>query len=277
MSDLRVRLSTGVVFAAVLLSSTFVHPLTLLVFYGITNALALAEFQLITSRMSNNRPNRFGFERFFNVVIGSAIYLVIALSGLCYIEAFWVALVVPLLFIFFIKALFTAPPNQLGRIATNSMGIIWVSIPLGLAAYIANIDCQFEPMRFIMIILFTWAQDSFAYLVGSRIGRTKLFPSISPKKTWEGLAGGLIACVIWAVIVSFFYPIYSTGIWIAIGLITAVFGIFGDLIESLLKRNLKIKDTGTFLPGHGGILDRFDALIFAIPFVALFLFLLKRL
>jgi phosphatidate cytidylyltransferase len=121
------------------------------------------------------------------------------------------------------------------------------------------------------ILFLTWANDTGAYLVGSRIGKTPLFPRISPKKTWEGTIGGGIMCILTGFAIHYFLGILTLTDWLIIGVIVAVFGTIGDLIESMLKRSVGVKDSGSFMPGHGGFLDRFDAFIFAIPFVFLYL------
>jgi phosphatidate cytidylyltransferase len=127
------------------------------------------------------------------------------------------------------------------------------------------------PMGFFLLL---WTNDTGAYLAGKSFGKHKLFERISPKKTWEGSIGGLALAIAVAYGVSFlptFVDITKTD-WLVIGFLVAVFGSFGDLFESLLKRNLKIKDSGTILPGHGGVLDRFDGLFLAVP--AMFFYLL---
>jgi len=128
--------------------------------------------------------------------------------------------------------------------------------------------------------LLIWTNDTMAYLVGSKIGRHKLFERISPKKTWEGSIGGAIFTLTLAYFLNMFLSWifgfdgeFSRVDWIVIGLIVIIFGTLGDLIESLLKRNLAVKDTGSILPGHGGLLDRFDAFLFSFPFILSYILL----
>ena len=120
-----------------------------------------------------------------------------------------------------------------------------------------------------------WTNDTFAYLVGKNFGKNKLFPSVSPKKTIEGFAGGLVFTIIGGTLLANYYIMASTlYIWIVIAAIVSVFSTLGDLIESKLKRVAGIKDTGNIMPGHGGILDRLDSIIFVIPFINLFYLIL---
>ncbi len=130
---------------------------------------------------------------------------------------------------------------------------------------------SFTPNIVAGILFLTWANDTGAYLVGSKIGKTPLFPRISPKKTWEGTVGGGILCLLTGFAIHRFLGVLSLTDWLIIGGIVAVFGTLGDLIESMLKRSVGVKDSGSFMPGHGGFLDRFDAFLFALPFVFLYL------
>ncbi|MEO0775984.1 MAG: phosphatidate cytidylyltransferase, partial [Bacteroidota bacterium] len=125
------------------------------------------------------------------------------------------------------------------------------------------------------LLLLTWSNDTAAYLVGSRIGKTPLFPRISPKKTWEGSLGGVVITFLIAFLISQWFREHSTKQWLVLAGIVAIFGSTGDLVESMLKRSENIKDSGNLLPGHGGVLDRFDAFIFLLPFATAYLLLIK--
>ena len=123
----------------------------------------------------------------------------------------------------------------------------------------------------LSMFLIIWGNDTFAYLVGKSIGKRKLFEKISPKKTIEGFAGGLVACVIIAIILSLFLKGQSIYFWIIFAVINSVFGTIGDLVESMFKRKAGVKDSGKIIPGHGGILDRLDSIIFVIPFIFIYI------
>lgn len=139
---------------------------------------------------------------------------------------------------------------------------------------IANYNKEFTPKILLGVFILAWVNDTFAYLVGKNFGKQKLFPRISPKKTVEGFLGGLFfACV-----ASYFIAIYTNTLnfnhWLIMAIIMSVFGTIGDLIESKFKRQANVKDSGVIMPGHGGLLDRLDSIIFASPFVYVFLRLL---
>ena len=129
----------------------------------------------------------------------------------------------------------------------------------------------YNPYILINILILIWVNDSFAFLVGKNFGKTKLFPSVSPKKTVEGFIGGVVFSVITGAIISYFNQTFNTNTWIVIALIMSVIGSIGDLVESNFKRHANVKDSGNIMPGHGGMLDRLDSLFFATPFVYLYL------
>tara|TARA_B110001454_G_C12716384_1_gene432738 strand:+ start:822 stop:1616 length:795 start_codon:yes stop_codon:yes gene_type:complete len=141
--------------------------------------------------------------------------------------------------------------------------IFLVLLPIYKGAY--------NPYLMISILVMIWVNDSFAFLVGKNIGKRKLFVSVSPKKTQEGFLGGLVFALIAAYIISLFNKDFSTINWLIIALIVSVIGTIGDLVESKFKRQANIKDSGAIMPGHGGMLDRLDSLLFAAPFVYLYI------
>lgn len=151
----------------------------------------------------------------------------------------------------------------------------YIIIPFIITNYVAVGKNGYNPKILISILILIWANDTFAYLVGKNFGKNKLFPSVSPKKTIEGFIGGMLFTIISSVLLSKFYIESNIlYIWITIALIVSVFSTLGDLIESKLKRSAGIKDTGTIMPGHGGILDRLDSILFVVPYINLFYLIL---
>ncbi|WP_405607144.1 phosphatidate cytidylyltransferase [Polaribacter sp. Asnod1-A03] len=130
---------------------------------------------------------------------------------------------------------------------------------------------EYNPYLMISILIIIWVNDSFAFLVGKNLGKRKLFPSVSPKKTIEGFLGGLVFALIAAIIIGTFNDDFIIGNWLIIAFLVSVIGTIGDLIESKFKRQANVKDSGDIMPGHGGILDRLDSLLFAAPFVYLYI------
>ena len=127
----------------------------------------------------------------------------------------------------------------------------------------------------LSMYVFIWINDTGAYLSGVTLGKHKLFPRISPKKSWEGSIGGALATTASAFAIAHLFPFMSVAQWIGMALVVVVFGTFGDLTESMMKRHLDIKDSGRILPGHGGILDRLDSMLLAIPAVVIYLLILS--
>lgn len=146
------------------------------------------------------------------------------------------------------------------------IGYVYVLIPYALLYQIAYSDGVYAPYAVLGLFLLVWTNDTMAYLIGSRWGRFKLVEQISPKKTWEGTIGGGICTVIVAWALSTFLRDFKPAVWMALGVVVAIFGTIGDLVESKLKRSAGVKDSGDLLPGHGGLLDRFDAFQFMLPY-----------
>lgn len=172
--------------------------------------------------------------------------------------------------------LFRNKPNPFLNIAITIGGILYVILPFILLGFIAisfKSTFEYSPILIISIFLLIWSNDTFAYLVGSFIGKNKMYERISPGKTWEGTIGGAILTVASSFLIYKWFGILELHDWIIISAIVAVFGTLGDLVESMLKRSVGVKDSGNIMPGHGGILDRFDSLIMVAPFVFLYLIL----
>jgi phosphatidate cytidylyltransferase len=134
---------------------------------------------------------------------------------------------------------------------------------------------SYEPFIIIYILILIWSNDSFAYLVGKNFGKRKLFESVSPNKTIEGFLGGILFTIVAAVVVSYYSDLFSRIHWIILSVMVSVLGTVGDLVESKFKREAKIKDSGNIMPGHGGMFDRLDSLLFIAPFVYLYIYFLN--
>jgi phosphatidate cytidylyltransferase len=173
---------------------------------------------------------------------------------------------------FFIKLYRKTALKPFTNIAFTFLGVFYVAVPFGLL----NV-CAFSPagvfdwQLVLGILVLHWASDSGAYFAGVRFGRTKLFERVSPKKSWEGFLGGAAAALVMSLVLAHFTSSYPLWIWLGIAAIIVVAGTYGDLVESLFKRSIHIKDSGKTIPGHGGFLDRFDGLLLSVPFIATFL------
>lgn len=157
------------------------------------------------------------------------------------------------------------------NLAYTFLGLVYVALPFALLHTIAFYRGQYEPGIVAGILFLTWASDTGGYFAGLSFGRTKLFERISPRKTWEGFAGSAALGLAMAWVLSGFIEVLPLWKWIVLSILAFTAGTFGDLVESLFKRSLHTKDSGSILPGHGGFLDRFDAMLLSLPFIAAFL------
>lgn len=181
-----------------------------------------------------------------------------------------------LFFVVFICELYRRKENPLVNIAATLTGILYVAFPLLLLGLLGTEGWSSMRWGIIGFIVIVWANDVGAYLVGVAFGRTRLFERISPKKSWEGFFGGLALAVAVGITIGWLleggggFLGKHTVFWAGLSMVVVVSGVFGDLVESMLKRLVLIKDSGGVIPGHGGFLDRFDTLLFSVPFVYLY-------
>jgi phosphatidate cytidylyltransferase len=178
----------------------------------------------------------------------------------------------------FVSELYLKRENPVLNWACALLSQFYVALPyalLNVLAFSPNHDngADYNPMIPLSVFVFIWLNDTGAYCVGSLIGKHRLFERISSKKSWEGFIGGCIWVMSFSFVFAHFFPVFSLAKWIGLALTVVVFGTWGDLIESLLKRWLGVKDSGYILPGHGGMLDRFDSALLAIPATVIYLFL----
>jgi phosphatidate cytidylyltransferase len=157
------------------------------------------------------------------------------------------------------------------NIAFTFLGIFYVAVPIALLNHAVFEGGRYNYEVILGSLLILWASDTGAYFAGTRFGKHKLFERISPKKSWEGFWGGALLASVMTFVLSLYFTSLTIVDWLVIGLIIIIGGTFGDLVESLLKRSIEIKDSGTSLPGHGGFLDRFDGLLISAPFIAAYL------
>jgi len=187
-------------------------------------------------------------------------------------------IMVPMLtFTFFIKLYKKKDPKPFVNLGYTFLGIIYVALPFALLNELAFWKGDFQPLLVIGVFIILWSNDSGAYLAGRLFGRRKLFERISPKKTWEGFFGGAIIALLASFLYWRFTDTLSIDQWLCIAAIIATTGTLGDLVESLFKRSIEIKDSGSLIPGHGGFLDRFDGLLLSMPFILTFIKFYARL
>jgi len=272
VKNLITRALAGVVFVALIIGAIFWHPLVVFALFFAFNGIALFEF----TRMFANKS--YAIQAPSIIFAGSIVYLLIGAYANALIDSQALLFIIPLVFVFFIASLYKISDKPFEELGIKVLSIVYISVPFGLFNIVENRALlgsgDNEPLFLMAFFLLVWSSDTFAYLSGVSFGKHRLFERISPKKSWEGSIGGGIATLIIAWVFGFYSQIFTPWIWVLIALIIVVTAIYGDLIESLLKRSMKVKDSGSIMPGHGGILDRFDAAIFSIPFYVFLLSLL---
>ena len=177
---------------------------------------------------------------------------------------------IPVVFFMFLIGILLSKGNQPTRKAGHiAAGWIYIGFSFACIPVLLLQEYEYQPHILLGILLLTWSNDSLAYFIGSAIGKKPLFKAVSPNKTLEGSFGGLIGTLIIVWIIGLLIPNYFNPFWWGMALICTVFGTLGDLVESMFKRHYQIKDTGNIMPGHGGLLDRFDAMILILPFATI--------
>lgn len=274
MQGLLRRVITAIFFVVVMLGGIYGGQYPFVILFAVITALCLWEFFSITMDRNQKRDR---IRKVIGLIFGLTPFVMVSMLKLNLLNSpedfvlYTSLLCFPIIFLCFIYELFAASEKPFENVAFIILGMVYIGTPFALVDFIAFDGEQFRANSVFGLLLLTWINDTAAYLVGSQIGKNKLFPRISPKKTWEGSIGGGLFTLMLAGCLGYFFEEQSVFEWIVLGGIVVIFGSIGDLIESMLKRSYKIKDSGTLLPGHGGLLDRFDAFIFLVPFATAYI------
>lgn len=278
LKNLTARTITGILFVAIMVTC-FLQPFNMIIVFAIITGLATWEFTGLVNKHKHVNVNRL-------ISTVASVYFFLAVAGVnngaIQTNAVFVPYLLTIIYLF-ISGLYTKSDDSVNDWAYTMLSQLYIALPFSMINVIAfrqaadglNYYYYLLPLS---IFIFLWTNDTGAYCAGSLFGKHKLFPRISPAKSWEGSIGGGILVLI---VASIMYYIESQGEnlsglnlieWLGLGLVVVVFGTLGDLVESLLKRTLGIKDSGNMLPGHGGILDRFDSSLMAIPAAVVYLY-----
>lgn len=269
------RTITGVLFVAILVNCILYSPLSFGILFTLICALSVHEFSHLVNQSGDINTNK------IITALGGA-YLFLALMGFC-TSAADARVFLPylgILLYLMITELYLKKKNPIGNWAFSMLSQLYVALPFALLNVLAfqnspeTSSVTYNPILPLSIFVFIWLSDTGAYCVGSLIGKHRLFERISPKKSWEGSIGGGVFSVASAFVFAYFFPFMPMWQWAGLAVVVVIFGTWGDLTESLMKRQLGIKDSGNILPGHGGMLDRFDSALMAIPAAVLYLYIL---
>jgi len=266
------RSLTGGVFIIVMLGAILISPWTLFILLLAISGIALFEYYRMF-QIRGYSPLVYG-----GIGAGFIILSFVFLERQSYIHGKYLELLmVPIVGLWF-SFIFIKREEIIRSVMVTLTGVIYILLPLSLIPFLTQNELtgnSYNPEILIGVLLIIWTYDSGAYISGVLFGKHKMAPSISPKKSWEGFFGGMIFAILVGILYSKFTSLLNIQDWIILSIIIVLAGTTGDLFESILKREAGVKDSGKIMPGHGGILDRFDSLLLIVPFVFLYLYLIK--
>lgn len=285
MKNFITRAITGIIFVAVMAYSFF-DPLKMTILFAIITGLTVWEFTGLVNNREKIQVNRF-------ICTAAAVFFFFAVTGFCSEmtpSSVFIPYLITLIYLF-VSGLFTKNEDPVNDWAYSMMSQMYIALPLSCISImafrnVAGVGVAYNALLPLSIFIFLWMNDTGAYLSGSLFGKHKLFPRVSPGKSWEGSIGGAIVVLLVAALIAWVdqnlllqtLGVQETGLstaeWLGLGVVVVVFGTLGDLVESLFKRTLKVKDSGNILPGHGGMLDRFDSSLMAIPAAVVYIYTL---
>ncbi|MGP1481400.1 MAG: phosphatidate cytidylyltransferase [Hoylesella enoeca] len=279
--NLIVRTITGVLFIAIMVSG-FLRPQAMVFLFSLITGLTIWEYCSLVNELKTVTVNRF-------IATVAGVYFFLAVAGINsgYIQTNGVFVPYLLTIVYlFVSELYTRNENAIHDWAYTMLSQMYIALPFSMINVLAfrqapDGDIHYYYLLPLSVFIFLWTNDTGAYCSGSLLGKHKLFPRISPAKSWEGSIGGALFVLIAAAVVGYLESQSNalSGLtivqWLDLGLVVTVFGTWGDLVESLFKRTLGIKDSGNILPGHGGMLDRFDSSLMAIPASVVYLYTLS--
>ena len=279
--NLIVRTITGVLFIAIMVSG-FLRPQAMVFLFSLITGLTIWEYCSLVNELKTVTVNRF-------IATVAGVYFFLAVAGINsgYIQTNGVFVPYLLTIVYlFVSELYTRNENAIHDWAYTMLSQMYIALPFSMINVLAfrqapDGDIHYYYLLPLSVFIFLWTNDTGAYCSGSLLGKHKLFPRISPAKSWEGSIGGALFVLIAAAVVGYLESQSNalSGLtivqWLGLGLVVTVFGTWGDLVESLFKRTLGIKDSGNILPGHGGMLDRFDSSLMAIPASVIYLYTLS--
>ncbi len=279
MKNMAVRAVTGILFVAAIVVC-FLNPVAMAFLFAVATGLTVWEFAGLVNKRDGVDTNRF-------ICTVAGVYLFFAITGFTSGQTpstVFIPYLVTLIYLL-VAELYAKNPDPIQTWAYTMMSQLYIALPFSMVSVLAfratPEGVVFTSLMPLSVFVFLWTNDTGAYCCGSLLGRHKLFPRVSPGKSWEGSVGGAVFVMAVSALVWYLADAYGVndlqlGLaqWLGLGLVVVVFGTWGDLVESLFKRTLGIKDSGNILPGHGGMLDRFDSSLLAFPAAVVYLYTL---
>ena len=280
MKNFIIRTITGIIFVAAIVAS-FLRPEAMVLLFSIVTGLTIWEFTGLVNEREHVAINRF-------ICTVAGVYFFFAMTYFCSDlyggvakSVVFIPYLITIIYLL-IAELYLKQDDPVQDWAYTMLSQMYIALPFSMLNVLAFTSDSsgvvvFNTLLPLSVFVFLWMNDTGAYCVGSLIGRQKLFPRISPGKSWEGSIGGAVVVLAVAAAISIYIDdvMLTLPQWLGLGLVVVVFGTWGDLVESLFKRTLGIKDSGNILPGHGGMLDRFDSSLLAIPAAVVYLYTLS--
>jgi phosphatidate cytidylyltransferase len=290
MKNIFLRAITGVIVVAAIVAAILWSPFAFLAIFAILAGGVLHEFYTLI-----NVTKEVHITRLIHCCGGALLFVCTFCTNAHLTSDAVYLLFLVYMMTLFICLLFSKRSNPIRELAYIIIGLVYIAMPIAMLNNVAFHTVQFNvhsindysPIFLLSLFMFIWIYDTGAYLTGMTFGKHKLCPTISPKKSWEGVWGGILFCILlgWGLSFDGFWNFIGINIhdgirlshleWIGMGIVVAIFSTFGDLIESFVKRAVGVKDSGTILPGHGGLWDRFDSLLMATPALVIYLYLIK--
>lgn len=274
MNNFLKRTVTALVYAVVMLAGTILHPVSFALIFAVILFFTLSEFFSVTKRSD------FFALRITGHVLAQVFFFICFFVANKFVDPVFLLLPISFIIFVFIAELFRNSINTFKNSAMSLFGLLYIALPFSLLNFIVSpgiiTDKIFYPWILAGLYFIIWVYDSAAYITGSLFGKHKIAANISPGKSWEGFIGGTVFAVVMGILNAVLFQKVSMVNWIIIALLAVTFGTLGDFFESKLKRELGIKDSGSVLPGHGGLLDRFDSLLFAAPVIFIWLNIMDK-
>jgi phosphatidate cytidylyltransferase len=268
MKETLTRSLTGIVFVALIIFSLLLHPVAYLVLFGLACTGAWIEITRLF-------PERFSpAMAIAGTVLVDACFLLVFFFASGSLSGTWLLLFPAALLLIAIPAGFTGPTPGRSPALLIPL-IIWLTAgfsSMHLLAWLPGKDASYSPRWILFTFYLLWMNDTLAYVTGRLMGKHPIWPRVSPSKTWEGAVGGTFFTLALAIVFSMYFTRLSLLEWTVFAILVILFGSLGDFLESWIKRKAGVKDSGSLLPGHGGILDRFDSFLLSMPFVTIFLY-----
>jgi phosphatidate cytidylyltransferase len=266
LPELAQRVIAGVVGAGIILTSILWNEWSYFTVFFLISMFSMLEFYKLLGLYGNLPLRSYGT---LNGLMMFTLTFLIEKGILP--SRFYILLLLGLSFVYVIILYRGAEEKPFASIAFTFLGIIYVGAPFALLNVSVFVAGTYHYEIIMGLLFMLWASDTGAYFTGKSIGKSPLFPRVSPKKTWEGSLGGAIAAISMALAFAYHFDVLQLWQWVSIAIIIVVAGTYGDLVESLFKRSIQIKDSGNSIPGHGGFLDRFDGLLIASPVIVVFI------